>query len=40
MISHPTGERKPQAKACGYRFLSKESLNLERNKAKAEVKEK
>jgi len=28
-ISHPTGERKPQAKAFGYRFLSKESLNLD-----------
>jgi len=27
-ISHPTGERKPQAKARGYRVLSKESLNL------------
>src|SRR4030067_1085667 len=27
-ISHPTRERKPQAKAFGYRFFSKESLNL------------
>ena len=25
------GERKPQAKAFGYRFLSKESLNLADN---------
>jgi len=30
MISNPTGEGKPQAKACDYRFFSKESLNLGR----------
>jgi len=30
--NHPMGERKPQAKACGYRSLSKKSLNLGRSR--------
>jgi predicted Zn-ribbon and HTH transcriptional regulator len=37
MISHPTGERKPQAKACGYRFSNDKILKCSKRKMFLEI---